>query len=126
MSIGSKLNAWVNSPQGQARMQAKLEEYAKNGITKTAAGDSVINEGKIMEAASKLVSIIRSTASSYGLPASVMAHFNSLNCSKVYTMPDGSSEVYIYFGDNLHRDSLYPEGYDGVQNICLLYTSRCV
>jgi len=121
MSIGSKLNAWVNSPRGQARMQAKLEEYAKNGIGKTAAGDNVVNEEKMFEAADKLISVIRSTAASYGLPASVMAHIDSLDYSRIYTtMPDGTSVIYLYFEDDMHRDSLYPEGYDGVRNIVAL------
>lgn len=117
MSISSKLNAWANSPRGQAKIQAKLQEYAKNGVTKTAAGDSVVNERKIYEAAAKLISVLQSTARSNGLPASVMRHFDSLQCSKICIMPDGTSEIYIYFGDDLHRDSLYSDGYDGVHNI---------
>ena len=44
MSLSSKLNAWIKSPQGQARLQSKLEEYNRNGIKETAAGDSVIPE----------------------------------------------------------------------------------
>lgn len=120
MSIGGKLNAWVNSPRGQVKMQSKIKEYVKNGVKTTNAGDSVINEPKIYEAAAKLISVLQSTAQSYGLPASVMRHFSSLQCSKIYTMPDGTSQVYIYFGDDLHRDSLYSDGYDGVHNIVAL------
>lgn len=117
MSISSKLNAWTKSPHGQAKMQAKLDEYVKDGVKKTAAGDDVINERRIHEAAAKLISVLRSTAESYGLPASVMRHFDGLSCSKIYTMPDGEMCVYIYFGGDLHRDSLYSDGYGGVRNI---------
>ena len=49
-----------------------------------------------------------------------MEHFDKLECSKIYQMPDGSSVIYVYFGGDLHRDSLYSEGYDGVRNIVAL------
>jgi len=32
-------------------------------------------------------------------------------------MPDGSFTIYITFDDDLHRDSLYSDGYEGVRNI---------
>ncbi len=57
-------------------------------------------------AAAKMIQVLRSTAQSYALPASVMSHFDSLDTSSIIEMPDGSSIIYIYFGGDLHRDSL--------------------
>ena len=76
MSLSSKLNAWIKSPQGQSRLQNKLEEYNRNGVKKTAAGDSVIPETRIYEAAAKFIQVLQMTAKSYDLPDSVM-NYNS-------------------------------------------------
>lgn len=72
MSLSSKLNAWIKSPQGQSRLQNKLEEYNRNGVKKTAAGDSVIPETRIYEAAAKFIQVLQMTAKSYDLPDSVI------------------------------------------------------
>lgn len=119
-SIMKKVEAYGHSVSGKLRMKECIEKYQADGVKKTAAGDKVVTEAAMWEAASKLIGVLRSTAQSYGLPASVMKHFDSLDCSKIYTMPDGSSVIYIYFGDDLHRDSLYSEGYDGIDNIVAL------
>lgn len=119
-SIMRKVESYGRSVKGKLRMKECVEKYRADGVSKTAAGDRVITETEMWEAASKLISVLRSTARSYGLPASVMKHFDSLECSKIYTMPDGSSVIYVYFGDDLHRDSLYSDGYDGIDNIVAL------
>ena len=81
MSLSSKLNAWIKSPQGQSRLQNKLEEYNRNGVKKTAAGDSVIPETRIYEAAAKFIQVLQMTAKSYDLPDSVMKHIEGMSSS---------------------------------------------
>ncbi len=71
-------------------------------------------------AAAKMIQVLRSTAQSYALPASVMSHFDSLDTSSIIEMPDGSSIIYIYFGGDLHRDSLAPKDYSGIDNVVAL------
>ena len=118
--IMKKAEAYAQSPEGKARMKECIDNYAANGINKTAAGDKIITESEMRRAAEKLIGVLRSTAQSYALPASVMRHFDNLKCSEIHTMPDGSSIIYVYFGDDLHRDSLYSDKYDGVDNIVAL------
>lgn len=118
--IMKKAEAYAQSPEGKRRMKECIDNYAANGINKTAAGDKIITESEMWQAAEKLISVLRSTAQSYALPASVMRHFDNLKCSEIHTMPDGSSIIYVYFGDDLHRDSLYSDGYDGIDNIVAL------
>ena len=119
-SIMKKVEAYGRSVNGKLRMKECIEKYAADGVNKTAAGDKVVTETEMWNAAAKLISVIKSTAQSHDLPASVMRHFDMLHCSKIYQMPDGTSVIYIYFGGDLHRDSLYSEGYDGVDNIVAL------
>lgn len=116
-SIMSKANAYAESPKGKARMREVVAHYVADGTHKTGAGGRVFTETDMYMAASKLISVLKSTAQSYDLPASVMRHFDSLDCSRPFRMSDGSYEMFIYFGDDLHRDSLYSDGYDGVRNI---------
>jgi len=116
-SIMQKVEAYSRTANGKIKMQDCIQKYHSEGVGKTAAGDKVMTEADMWAAASKMISVLRSTAQSYGLPASVMAHFDSLDCSKIYEMPDGSFTIFITFGDDLHRDSLYSDGYDGVRNI---------
>ena len=119
-SIMKKIDAYSRSANGKLRMKKCIERYANNGVSKTGTGDKVITETEMWTAAAKLIGVLRSTAQSYDLPASVMRHFDSLDCSKIYELPDGTSVIYIYFGDDLHRDSLYSDGYDGIDNIVAL------
>lgn len=119
-SIMRKVSAYSRTDNGKAKMRDVIQRYRDSGTGKTGAGDKVITKEDMLTAADKMISVLRSTAQSYGLPASVMKHFDSLDCSGVYEMPDGSSVVYVYFMDDLHRDSLSPEGYDGVRNIVAL------
>lgn len=119
-SIMKKVEAYGRSVNGKLRMKECIEKYAADGVNKTAAGDKVVTETEMWTAAAKLISVLKSTAQSHDLPASVMRHFDMLDCSKIYQMPDGTSVIYIYFGGDLHRDSLYSEGYDGIDNIVAL------
>lgn len=119
-SIMRKVNAYGRSVNGKLRMKERIEKYAADGVNKTAAGDKVITETEMYKAAARLISVLQSNARSYDLPASVMRHFDSLHSSDIYKLPDGTSVIYIYFGGDLHRDSLYSEGYDGVDNIVAL------
>lgn len=120
-AIMRKTVTFSDSPEGKRRMKACLEKYEKEGRTTTAAGDKLISEDMMWEAAAKMIQVLRDVARDFDLPESVMKHFGSLDCSSPMRMPDGSMRVYIYFDDgfdnSLHRDSLQPDKYGGVDNI---------
>lgn len=119
-SIMNKVNAYGRSANGKLKMKECIDKYVEKGVRKTAAGDRVITETDMWTAATKLIKVLQDTARSHSLPSSVMEHFDKLECSKIYEMPDGSSVIYVYFGDDLHRDSLMPQKYGGVDNIVAL------
>lgn len=116
-SIMKKVTAYSRTDSGKAKMRDVIERYKKEGINRTVTGSRVMTEKDMWTAATKMIDVLRSTAQSFGLPASVMQHFDSLECTKIYKMRDGSSEIHIFFGDDLHRDSLQPENYEGARNI---------
>ncbi len=123
-SIMSKVGAYSRSVSGKLRMKECIQKYAADGKSKTAGGSKVMTEDEMWKAAAKLIWVLQETARSFDLPQSVMQHFNSLECSKPYRMPDGSTVMYVYFEDDLRRDSLEngENGYtgEGIDNIVAL------
>ena len=80
--------------------------------------------------ADKLISCLVNTAKGYGLPPSVIKHFESLEYTKPHLVSMYKSIEYsssIYFEDALrgllHRDSLYPDKYEGVDNIVAVFNN---
>lgn len=113
-SIISKVGAYSRSVEGKLRMKEKIEQYKRDGIRKTAGGGDIITRTMMIEAAAKLIKVLQNTAHEYSLPPSVMQHFYNLSCSEPKNMPDGSTTIYVYFGGDLHRDSLEDgDGYYG-------------
>lgn len=126
-SIMSKVGAYSRSVSGKLRMKECIQKYEAEGRKKTAGGGKVMTEAEMREAGAKLIQILQETARNNDLPQSVIQHFNSLECSKPYRMQDGSTLMYVYFEDDLHRDSLDDgmNGYtgEGINNIVALFNN---
>ena len=93
MSLSSKLNAWIKSPQGQARLQSKLEEYNRNGVKETAAGDSV------------------------------MKHIDGMSSSGIIQTGDGFEIPLYFEGDLHRDSLENDLGYSGIDNIVALFNN---
>lgn len=124
-SIMKKVEDWKNSPVGKRRTQAVLDQYAKEGRTKTAAGDSLIKEERINLAAEKFMETLRNIESGcqlpeahgkYVFPKSVMELLNDVHIGSPVKCGDGY-QVEIRFAGNRERKSLQPDDYSGVNNI---------
>lgn len=127
--IMAKLNAYAKSPEGQKKMGDKIQAYRKGAdprvraTGKTYGGGSIMNEKEMVSAAKELIAMVRSSAASAGLPASVMEHIESLDYTMPFINADGSASIQIYMSDNPHRDSLMPQKYGGVENIVAIFNS---
>jgi len=126
-SIMSKVGAYSRSVSGKLRMKECIDKYAADGKGKTAGGGKVMTETDMLEAGAKLIQVLQETARACDLPQSIMQHFNSLECSKPIKMPYGSTLMYVYFEDNLRRESLDDgiNGYtgEGIDNIVALFNN---
>lgn len=116
-SIMNKVKAFSVSSRGKKQMDECIKKYAFSGRDVTAGGTKLTTESSMYEAVAKLKEMLIAAAQSAGLPESVMSHINSIESSGIVRLPNGACEIYLYFGGDLHRDSLYSDGYDGVQNI---------
>lgn len=127
--IMAKLNTYAKSPEGQKKMDDKIRAYRKGADPRVAAtgktygGGSIMNEKEMVSAAKELIAMVRSSAASAGLPASVMEHIESLDYTMPFINADGSASIQIYMSDNPHRDSLMPQKYGGVENIVAIFNS---
>lgn len=130
-SIMSKVGAYSRSVDGKLRMKDCIEKYVANGRSKTAAGDNVMTNDRMWEAAAKMITVLRTTANEYDLPESVRKHFDSLECTSPIKLNDGKMVVYVYFQDEidggLRRESLEDgEGGhtgEGINNIIALFNN---
>lgn len=125
----SKLDDYARSAEGQKRMADKIRSYQNGSDShvlstgKTYGGGIIMTDKQMISAAKKLISIIRSSAASAGLPASVMEHVESLDYTYPFEKPDGSKGIQIYITDDPKRPSLYTKKYDGVDNIVAIFNN---
>lgn len=86
------------------------------------------------EAAEKFINVLRKEIESHalsegagfssgGLGSTAIDSLTQLSSSKPYKLSDGSYQIMVWFDDNLSRESLVPERYDGVDNIAALLNS---
>lgn len=126
-SIMKKVRRYATSKDGKKRMSDVLEKYRKEGRDRTEGGSEVLTKTRMAELATELISILKTTAASYDLAASVMRHFDTLDYI-FQDLGDGKFECFIYFNDDLSRDSLetdYNQG-EGINNIIALFNNGYV
>lgn len=126
-SIMNKVGAYSRSVEGKLRMKERINKYASEGQNKTAGGGKVMTEDDMYRAAYKMMDVLKQTAKEKDLPPSVMEHILTMDCSKPYKMADGHMEIWIYFGGDMHRESLEDGdgGHtgEGVNNIVALFNN---
>lgn len=122
-SILDKVYAWERSDKGQKKIQGTVNKYVRNNVSRTKAGSRVVTQRDMLDAARKLVQTIKDTAHGCDLPASVLAHFDSLSIGKLQRQADDSYTIEINFTDDLTRESLQPEKYGGVRNIIAIFNN---
>lgn len=126
-SIMSKVKQYPKTDVGKQRTQDTLKKYRKSGISKTEAGAEILTKPLMARLANELISILKITAQSYDLPPSVLAHFNSLTYM-VEDLGNDMFQCYIYFSDDLSRESLETDENqgDGINNIVALFNNGYV
>lgn len=126
-SIMSKVSKYATSKDGKKRINDVLKKYRDEGRAKTEGGSEILTKARMAELATELISILKTTAASYDLAVSVMKHFDSLDYI-FQDLGDDKFECYIYFNDDLSRDSLetdYNQG-EGINNIIALFNNGYV
>lgn len=126
-SISKKLKQWSLTKPGKQRMSDAIRTMKKQGKRKTAGGSEILTIPMMQALAQELIHTLKTTAASYNLAPSVMKHFDSLD----YAIEDSGSgdyECYIYFTDDLSRNSLETDDSqgEGINNIVALFNNGYV
>lgn len=119
-SIMSKVKAWAKSEQGRERIKECVGKYVEYDVRNTKAGSKIVTEKMMKEAADKFMEILLDTAAAYDLPASVIQNISDSRRTGPEDCGDGKMAVSFVFGaddESLHRESIVPDEYDGVNNI---------
>ena len=124
MSLESKLAAYFKSPASKKKINAKIHEYHSSGEKRTASGSSIVPEDRMAHASAKFMELLHQNAMACNLPASVMQHIEDMASVRPIPTKDGF-ELPIFFGGDLHRDSLENDdtSYDGIDNIVALFNN---
>lgn len=120
-----KAEAWSRTAKGQKRMKEVISRYRKEGQETTSAGSRLDSRLMLIEAADKMMLVLRRAAEDANLPASVMKHFDSMTYGEPIALSDGTYVLGIYFTDDLHRNSLENDytDYEGIDNIIALFNN---
>lgn len=122
-SIEAKIHDWESSDKGRKKKKQIINQHISKQVDKTEGGSQLPTRRVINKHARKLIEAVKKAAKSHDLPSSVMAHFDSLKIVRSSVMPDGSFVVEIAFTDDLTRQSLQPENYDGAKNIIAIFNN---
>lgn len=127
--IMSKVRAYNKSAEGKERMTAYIDQCRSDGRGQTNGGSTIVTLDAMERAAEALIKCLRYEALECNppLPDSVRAHFDSLDFSGpiLYDAKKGTYVIYVYFVDDLHRDSLErePDTSSGIRNIVALFNN---
>lgn len=133
MSIASELAAFQKSDKFKRIQQETLADYRRRGITHTEAGYEVIPEDRAYKSAEKFIEVLRATARSYDLPASIMAHIDGMQPGELLHVGSGEYILPLSFAGDMSRESLENSApqYDkynghtgeGIENIVALFNN---
>lgn len=126
-SITNQINKYLSSNKGKEKVRNVLTSYAQQGKVKTNAGSLIFSEDIMFRAVNDLKAMIiknymEADASNPNHPNSVFMDVSSISAD-LPILTNGQYEVALRFTNNLSRDSLDSDNYDGVDNIIALFNN---
>lgn len=127
-SILDKAKACTASAKFQKQIEAKTDEIVLTGGGKGLAGKAITIGGASM-AAAKFIEVlqneIRDLEASSGFAEGKLGHtavsaLEKLEHGSPRKIGKNKYQIEVWFSGNLHRDSLAPDEYDGIDNIAAL------
>lgn len=127
-SILDKAKACTASAKFQKQIEAKTDEIVLTGGGKGLAGKAITIGGASM-AAAKFIEVlqneIRDLEASSGFVEGKLGHtavsaLEKLEHGSPRKIGKNKYQIEVWFSGNLHRDSLAPDEYDGIDNIAAL------
>lgn len=127
-AIMDKAQRYAKSKDGIMRQNEVIQHALKHNNGILPSGKKIISDETMEQAVAKFIHVLCETARSYGLPQSVMNHLETADQVGGLHIENGDGFVYIYFGGDMFRPSLYdeyegPNGERGAQNIVAIFNN---
>ena len=128
-SILSKAKAYMNSAQFQQKVEKKVDDVMLCGGAIYNTSGKVVTIGGASMAAAKFIEVLQNEINSLGTGGSFSnGNLGGTAVSALIHLEHGSPhkigknkyQIEVWFAGDLHRDSLAPDKYDGVENIAAL------
>ena len=128
-SILNKAKKFTSSSDFKKKIEQKTDEAMLAGGT---LGGKPASEVGASMAAAKFIEVLQNTINSHaiaegggglngrGLGATAISTLTQLEHGAPYKIGKNKYEIEVWFSDDLHRDSLAPDYYDGIENIAAL------
>lgn len=118
-SILEKARACIDAGELQKKVEDKINSLIVNGGVVSTSGGKAITIGGASAAAAKFIEVLQNEIGSDIAISSTI----SLSHGSPVKVDTNRYQIDIWFSDNLHRDSLVPSRYKGVDNIVALFNN---
>lgn len=134
-SIINKAKTYTSTEKFQKMIEQKADAYMLSGNN---SGNTPVSKGRVITiigihlAAEKFIEVLKNEIASTGvsegaggfsngkLGPTAVNSLSKLKHGHPYKTGKNKYQVAIWFADNLHRDSIAPDRYDGIDNIAAL------
>lgn len=111
-SILEKAKQYMNTPEAKRRVEKVQRSSLSNGNNSASVNMHL--------AAEKFIEVLKNEISSRGIAISDAV---SLEHGRAYETGSNMYQIEIWFSNDLHRDSLVPDRYEGIDNIVALFNN---
>lgn len=129
-SVLSKAKKYITSNEGQKKIEQKIDDMVMRGGSGMASGGGqAITITGARDAAEKFIEVLQNEIKSLGvdggyssgkLGGSAISSLIQLKHGMPRKIGKREYQIEVWFTDDLHRDSLVPDRYNGVDNIAAL------
>ena len=119
-SILSKAKKYTNTPQFQDKVRKKVDSIILSNGSTGMSGGSKISIGGLRMAAEKFIEVLKNEISNSNIAISDVI---SLEYDTPKKVGINRYQIEIWFSNDLHRESLAPDKYDGIDNVVALFNN---
>lgn len=119
-SILAKAKACTETTQFQKKVEQKTDTLITSGGIASTSGGRMVTVGGMNMAAAKFIEVLKSE-----IEGSDIAISNAISLEHGSPVKVGVNkyQIDVWFSNNLHRESLVPDKYGGIENIVALFNN---
>lgn len=119
-SILAKAKACTNTSEFQQKVQQKADVLIREGGVAQTSSGRMVTISEMQMAAAKFIEVLQNEISGSGIAISGAV---SLTHGSPFQVAPNKYQIEVSFSGDLHRDSLAPDIYGGIDNIVALFNN---